>query len=455
MSSTGDGFAKTANALSATLAAHGELLSSNVGQFSNYLLDACGSDHRPLVELLLSVGPTVRARLSSQEPRAAWEARRAPLVHQLVATRYLQPDVARWLVDAWGAALGIAPSVVAQPALAQVEQGGPTAAVSPTGGHGTVNVPPPPLARAAAPRAPLAPPSRPSRSARATIGAMIGTAHTKSTSGATARPIAPRWRTLSPAMNRTQLLQLQRMERVSLGLIGLAAVAVFVAAVFALRGRKGETVAQAAVLPVIAAGSAADSASRAAVGPMHPLPATMPRAAGASESSAVAGLPANASSVRTNDVGRDTLFHVQAARLLPEATHTVSGAQLISAGLGGRYRVEQHVRSVDGSVSCADVAAALANGRTSIEVIAHVPGTFAFAMTSRGVSGVIDADGYFDAGPRSGTTDGVTWQFRMRGQFTATGFVGESQTSTEATIKWGRTQSCMTVADLVAERIAP
>jgi hypothetical protein len=101
------------------------------------------------------------------------------------------------------------------------------------------------------------------------------------------------------------------------------------------------------------------------------------------------------------------------------------------------------------------VAAALANGRTSIEVLSHTPGTFAFAITSRAVTGVIDADANFDAGPRSGTTDGVTWEFRMRGQFTAGGFIGESRTSTEAIIRWGRTQSCMTVADLVAERMAP
>jgi hypothetical protein len=133
----------------------------------------------------------------------------------------------------------------------------------------------------------------------------------------------------------------------------------------------------------------------------------------------------------------------------------LSGAQIISAGVAGRYRVEQRVRSVDGSLSCADVAAALANGRTSIEVITHVPGTYFFAMTSRGVTGIIDPDANFEAGPRNGTTDGVVWQFRMRGQFTATGFVGESRTTTETIIKWGRTQSCITVADLVAERIAP
>jgi hypothetical protein len=41
----------------------------------------------------------------------------------------------------------------------------------------------------------------------------------------------------------------------------------------------------------------------------------------------------------------------------------------------------------------------------------------------------------------------------MRGRFTTTGFVAETQTETNAIIRWGRTQQCMTLADLVAERI--
>ena len=80
MSSTADGFAKTADALRGTIAAHADLLSSSPAQFCNYLLDACGSDHRPLVELMLAVGPIVRTRLGTQEQRMPWEARRAPLV---------------------------------------------------------------------------------------------------------------------------------------------------------------------------------------------------------------------------------------------------------------------------------------------------------------------------------------------------------------------------------------
>ena len=460
MSSPADSFAKTAEALSSTLAAHGTLLDSNAAQFRNYLLDCCGSDLRPLVDVLLAVGPVVQTRLRAPASRETWETRRAPLVHQLVATRYLQPDIARWLVDAWGAALGVAPSVIAQPALVRVDASTLTADAALLSGRGTVNVPPPPIARAVAPRAPLPPPSRPARAGR-TAGARIAAPSVTNATGATARPVAPRWRTLSPALNRSQLVRLQRIERVSLGLIAMAAVGVFIAAILALRGRKADTFAAAAVLPVIAAGSAADSASQAARGPMHALPATLPpmppEPPGVNQAPAATTMSGGTARapLPSDSLASDTLFHGAASGLLPPITHAVSGAQIISAGVAGRYRVEQRVRSVDGSPSCADVAAALANGRTSIEVVTHTPGTFSFTMPSRSVTGVIDADAYFESAQRSGTTDGVTWRFQMRGQFTATGFVGESWTTTDATIKWGRTQSCVTVADLVAERIAP
>jgi hypothetical protein len=117
------------------------------------------------------------------------------------------------------------------------------------------------------------------------------------------------------------------------------------------------------------------------------------------------------------------------------------------------YRVQQRIRVVDGSASCASIAAALAPGRTSIERIEHQPGSREFALATRSVKGTVDATGAFTIGPTVGTTDGIRWQFSMRGRFTTTGFVAETQTETNAIIRWGRTQQCMTLADLVAERI--
>ncbi|MBL0892467.1 MAG: hypothetical protein IBJ19_17895, partial [Gemmatimonadaceae bacterium] len=70
------------------------------------LLDHCGSDHRPLVDLLLDIGPQILPQLLAlgRTPHRAayWVNTLSPLVHKLVSTRYLQPDVARWAVDVWG-----------------------------------------------------------------------------------------------------------------------------------------------------------------------------------------------------------------------------------------------------------------------------------------------------------------------------------------------------------------
>ncbi|QJR35605.1 hypothetical protein [Gemmatimonas groenlandica] len=99
-----------------------------VGRQRNRLLDETGSDHRPLVDLLLDLGHTIRPTLQritlTPLSASAWDTARAPMVHQIVSTRYLQPDVARWAVDVWGRALGVSPapaptarSLIASPQL--------------------------------------------------------------------------------------------------------------------------------------------------------------------------------------------------------------------------------------------------------------------------------------------------------------------------------------------------
>ncbi len=434
MSSAHDAFLRTASALATTYRAHAALLDTAPSQFLNLLLDECGSDHRPLVDLLLSTGALVRPRLQRQDVRAPWDTRRAPLVHQLVATRYLQPDVARWLVDAWGAALDVAPTQIVQPALAMASDGASTANAS-AASHapsigGAATAPPPRTAPYARP-VPLPPPA-PKRSkfgARATPSApfaTLNTPHPAMAHPAMARAVRPRWRTLSPAMNAAQLAQLRRLERWSLGAIAFAAVGVFVAAYFALSGRKTDSVAATAGLPVVSAGSTADSIGVAAVGPMQPIPAT-------------AGAPTTAAEI---------------AALTPTVSAPLDGPHLISRGVGGRYRVRQHGVQVTGSPSCSRVADALAKGRTTVEVITHTPGTFSFTLASRDVVGSLTPDAFFDAGPMTGTTDGVTWQFRMSGRFTPDGFIAETHTTTAAILRWARTQECAIVAELIGERLA-
>ncbi len=435
-----DAFARIASALTITWRAHGDAFTTAPRQFGNLVLDLTGSDHRPLVDLLLAVGPVVRARLETPPPHASWETRRAPLVHHLVATRFLQPDVARWLVDAWGAALDLAPVRVVEPTLARIEAPESARTGVSTGAaprpSATVPFAPTIASRAAVapaaatvnrgtrPTSALTPPSwagGPSAlrvGARAKQAAALALLHGAGTVGspAMARPVPARWRTYVPPMSAAARQRRRQIELAAFALMGIAAIGVFIAAAVGLASRRRDAVAQSAVLPLAPERISRDVDSAR----IDTLRATPPQ--GQSTASTSSTVPAD-------------------------------GAQLIAAGLGGRYRVLQHVRSVSGSSSCDRVAAALQNDRVSIEMIEHVPGTFAFLLRTRAVNGTLSGSADFDAGPRSGTTDGVSWVFRMRGQFTTTGFNAESWTTTRAIIRWGRTQTCLTIADLVGERL--
>jgi hypothetical protein len=76
--------------------------------FRNRLLDEVSSDARPLANLLVEA--IDRGVLDALPRRALtpghWSARSTPFVNRWVADRFLQPEVARWAVEAWGYALG-------------------------------------------------------------------------------------------------------------------------------------------------------------------------------------------------------------------------------------------------------------------------------------------------------------------------------------------------------------
>ncbi|MCU0615738.1 MAG: hypothetical protein MUD17_01455 [Gemmatimonadaceae bacterium] len=76
--------------------------------FRNRLLDEVSSDARPLANLLVeAIDRGVLDALPQQSlTPAAWSARSTPFVMRWVADRFLQPEVARWAVEAWGYALG-------------------------------------------------------------------------------------------------------------------------------------------------------------------------------------------------------------------------------------------------------------------------------------------------------------------------------------------------------------
>ncbi len=437
MSASTDAFARAATALAEAWRRDASLFQTAPTRVVNELLDACGSDHRPLVNLLLSVDVTFRDRFTVGATTDAWEMRRAPLVHHLVATRYLQPDVARWVVDAWGAALGVGPATVPRPALShELEPVGVSRTATAWGDasrhrHGAV-LPAPPSTTVRGTNAAMPTPR--------THGQAVTTMRPSGTiAAATARPV-PRWRSTGVGISPLQAAQAQRTERIWFGVMAATGLVVFVAGAVGIANRKSQAATAAAILPAVTpAVRAIDGQSMRPLPPADPLTApvvTVPPAGAAA--------PPERAPVRTD--GRESIAG-NADRTADES------ASAVAMGLNGVYRVRQNVRVVDGSASCASIAAVLAPGRTSIERIEHQPGSRDFALATRSVNGTVDAHGAFEIGPAFGTTDGIRWQFSMRGRFTATGFVAETQTKTSAIIRWGRTQQCITLADLVAERI--
>lgn len=90
-------------------------------EWRNRLLDEVGSDHRALATLLTSLvddGHVERLQHAVGEG-TSWARARMDVAMRMNATRFVQPDVAQWATDAWGAALGLmapAPSPVGTPA---------------------------------------------------------------------------------------------------------------------------------------------------------------------------------------------------------------------------------------------------------------------------------------------------------------------------------------------------
>ncbi len=80
----------------------------SIAVFRNRLLDEVGSDARPLANLLIEAidrGVVDALPRISLTP-AQWSAKSTPLVMRWVNDRFVQAEVARWAVEAWGYALG-------------------------------------------------------------------------------------------------------------------------------------------------------------------------------------------------------------------------------------------------------------------------------------------------------------------------------------------------------------
>lgn len=429
------------------------------------VLDECGSDHRPMVELLLDLGRVVRPALQGLPPQAsgAWANTRAPLVHKLVATRWLQPDVARWAVDVWGRALGVAPppaSPVLELATAASEvpvepravSAAPTAArtVAPAPVRGQPTTPPIVTPQ----QVPANLRNRPSW-AGGPVSFGVGQKPSAAAMAALAR--SGRVVVQAPVTGGPRFQPVER--RAAAVLVGLLVV-ITVGLSDAFDRRPNSTtpvdaVSQASLSPVAGLNVPAPSGDANAVVRVLKEQATVvpPAATRATEEVSVPGrVNVPPAAVTATPVAPTPDVSSSPRGSMSPLPHAI-GERIRETGVAGRYRVTQHVRDVSGSESCAAVARALRADRESEEVVAHEPGASTFTLVTRGVTGTLDPDGWFVGQPRAGTTNNVNWQFRMRGRFGPDGFTGESVTHTDAILRWGRTQICVVTAELTGRRL--
>lgn len=421
-------------------------------QRRNVLLDACGSDHRPLVELLLLVRQEVLRQLAMHTPPPVaehaidrrWETRRAPLVHRLVATRYLQTDIARWLVDAWAYAGGVIEALPLSPSLADSRADGSGAAASQPlhGSTATRGMPSRGLHAAQAA----------SHLAHATHAQAIHVhaAHAQTAVTATRTPrssgtvsprgvsgAARRGSSLSPA----QAASAQRFERISLAVLVGSMVLGFVAHGYALYlrplERRGQTVARVnAPTTTLVASSTMDAAAPPSTSPSSsPPPSETP-------TPSLTPTPSTATPMVAGAGGIDSVDGGERDRRRAE-------------DVAGRYAVAHRTLSVSGADGCDVIASALAQQQTSVETVEQIDGSSRIRLASRNVSGRVERDGRFATGPDSGVTNGVRWTFSMQGQFTETGFAAEAIKTTDATLAWHKQRSCAVVAELTGRRLPP
>jgi len=401
------------------------------------VLDECGSDYRPLVDLLVDLGRAVRPALGGLSPQAPsdWVHTRAPVVHRLVSTRYLQPDVARWAVDVWGRALGVAP---VQPVAA------PTVALPaddvPAGSPDTAGMASPAAAnRSGATRAPTArppvltpqqlPPAL--RQVPSWAGGPVSFRVGQKPKAATLAQLAQSGRVVVRAPVAPGPMFHPAERRAAL-VLGVLLVVITLALMNALRGRGEETAtlvegAKTAVAPAVTAPAVTAPAvtAPAVTAPAVTAPAvTAPAVTAPAVTAPAITAPGEGAPIAVRDVG-----------------------------VGGRYVITHRLRDVSGSESCDVVARALAAGRAVDETISHAPGQPMFTLVTSRVTGTLDSDGLFVSEPSAGTTNNVRWRFRMSGRFGPEGFTGESVTHTDAILRWGKIQTCVITNELTGRRL--
>jgi hypothetical protein len=464
-------------------------------RWRNLLLDEVGSDARPLVDLLLRVqghgllGAIPAAPLGA----AAWAPLRARLAFGYAAETFLDADVARWAVDAWGYAIGAvdADGLYVAPPVA------PFWAPAPVAPPAVVRTPVVPAAVVAAP-AVAAGATHPA--GRAKLPGRVRRAMARANAPPTVNPF--------PA----------NFDRIAgFTCAGIVAVAAFGMWIGIVDRREAGGLE-------VAAGPGAGAPAPAVVTPTRADAARGLGAAGAPGARRAPGddgalrvdsLRLRDGTVRTGLVERLTSdglvvrdptsdstarfdldevveWRTRRGEVVPvgdrpaepeetaaAAGATPSGAVLSGAvlsdaalagavapgagdlghaarvaGLAGRYAVRRRVLDVSGSESCGAVAAAVRASAPTVETVEHRPGEAEFALTSRpGLRGTVDDDGRFRTGVVNGEHGGIQYRFRMVGQFLPDGFRAETESETRTVLRWRDVQRCRVSVALHADRL--
>jgi hypothetical protein len=368
-------------------------------QRRNLLLDAVGSDHRPLVDLLLFAEERgVRERL----PVGSLDGDRWELVHahtalDFASRTFVQIDAARWAVETWAFAGGhisheqlerrvVEPPRTAPPAVA-------AATATPSTRQPLARVPQPPLASKVLP-APAA----------AMVHRIL--------------PPGPRWRTQTTPTAARHLASRNTASTIEPAAVVIAVIALIaVPAIFVISTRPNAQ--------QIAALRDAERNAAVSITAPNPTPPSVPQ------------------SVASTDAATKRI------------TEALVPGDIRARGIAGRYRFDVQNVEVTGSASCDVVQRRIAARPGQIEQIDHLPGAEGFTFgTSWRLLGHLDADGHFTTDRAQGATRGVQWTVQWSGVFAGDSVLAISDTETSGVLRWRETQECRAITRLVGHRVA-
>jgi hypothetical protein len=458
-----------AHALVRLLAAPAPLPARGTAEFRNRLLDETGGDFRPLVQFLLQLA---EAGMVHEIEAAAlrgerWEDTHRRLAMGWTAEHYTQPEMARWGVAAWGAALG---------RCAVPDDAPPPAAAARAPSHASAPLPPGrPTARGSSPpRPPLPPTTLPVQGPR------------RSTGGGSAalggrRPYlnTAEWRALA-AIGVTGLVGALLIAVMSPFEVGYESPVSSTPAVTERQSNaaSGDTPSRPAPpstapesMPASAppAGTVGDAATveradtLAADGTALDARADTGRAASPGPNERVDAADDPHAALRVSDGG--TLSKPSPATApaapTPDASRELDALAISrysaltgTARLGGIYRLTVNREGIYGDDRCATIGARIDWNQRTIDTIAVDVNAASFRFISRpSLVGRVAAGGVFFSRVIVTERDGTRSSFRLQGQLTPWGFQATGETRTETMLRWRRTVHCQFVAALSGERV--